>query len=251
MRLNDKVAIITGGSSGIGLATARLFAREGARVLIASRDQTRGDAGVAQIRDEAGIARYAQTDVTDSESVKRMVACAVDAWGRVDILFSNAGYSVPGDVLTCSEEDWNQMIDVDLKGGFLCSKYVVPEMVERGSGSIIFNSSQQALVGGKNNVAYTAAKGGLISMTRAMAVDHAEDGIRVNCVCPGAIDTKSLDEWFTMDRSPDREYWLEQHLMGRFGDPLDVAKAVLYLASDDASWVTGTVLVVDGGFTAH
>jgi NAD(P)-dependent dehydrogenase (short-subunit alcohol dehydrogenase family) len=180
-----------------------------------------------------------------------MVACAIEEWGRVDILFSNAGYSVPGDVMTCSEEDWDRMIDVDLKGGFLCSKYVVPEMVKVGGGSIIFNSSQQALVGGKNNVAYSAAKGGLISMARAMAIDHAEALVRVNCVCPAAIATENLMDWFEMEGAPDRDRWLARHPLGRFGDPDDVAQAVLYLASDDASWVTGTVLVVDGGFTAH
>jgi meso-butanediol dehydrogenase/(S,S)-butanediol dehydrogenase/diacetyl reductase len=251
MRLEDKVAIITGGNTGIGFATARLFAKEGARVLTASRNRARGDAAVAQIRDEGGTAMYVQTDVSKATDVERMVESAVNAWGRVDILFANAGYSVPGNIVTCSEADWDRMIDVDLKGAFLCSKYVLPEMIKAGGGSIIFNSSQQALVGGKNNVAYSAAKGGLISLARAMAIDHAEHQVRVNCVCPAAIATENLINWFEMEGSPDKDYWLKQHPLGRFGDPEDVAKAVLYLASDDASWVTGTILVVDGGFTAH
>ena len=251
MRLQDKVAIITGGSTGIGFATSRLFASEGARVLMASRNSGRGEEAVAQIEEEGGIAAFVKTDVTQAGDVRRMVETAIGQWGRVDILFSNAGFSVPGDVVTCSEEDWDRMIDVDLKGAFLCSKYVVPEMVKAGGGSVIFNSSQQALVGGRNNAAYSAAKGGLISLARAMAMDHAQHNIRVNCVCPGAVATEALLHWFEMEGAPDREFWLSQHPLGRFGKPEDVAQAVLYLASDDAQWVTGIALVVDGGFTVH
>ena len=251
MRLQDKVAIVTGGNTGIGFATSRLFAREGARVLTASRNRVRGEEAVAQIRDEGGIAMFVQTDVAQAADARRMVETAVSEWGRVDILFSNAGYSVPGDVVNCREEDWDRMLDVDLKGAFLCSKYVVPEMIKAGGGSIIFNSSQQAIVGGKENVAYSAAKGGLISLARAMAIDHAEHNIRVNCICPGAVATEALMRWFEMEGAPDKQFWLEQHPLGGFGKPEDIATAVLYLASDDASWVTGIALIVDGGFTAH
>ncbi len=251
MRLQDKVAIITGGNTGIGFATSRLFASEGARVLMASLDPVRGGEAVAEIEEAGGTALFVETDVTQADDVRRMVETAVSEWGRVDILFSNAGYSVPGDVVNCSEEEWHKMIDVGLKGAFLCSKYVVPEMIEAGGGSIIFNSSQQSFVGSKNAAAHSAGKGALISLARALAIDHAEQNIRVNCVCPGAIRTEGLMRWFEMEGAPDRQFLLEQHPLGRFGEPEDIAKAVLYLASDDAGWVTGIALIVDGGFTAH
>jgi len=251
MRLKDKVAIITGGGTGIGLATSRLFAAEGARVVIASRSWSRGEEAAAHIRAAGGTAIFVETDVSRVADVRHLVDTTIMTWGRVDILFSNAGFSVPGDVVTCSEEDWDVMIDVDLKGAFLCSKFVVPEMIRGGGGSIIFNSSQQALAGGKNNVAYSAAKGGLIALARAMAVDHASQHVRVNCVCPGAVATETLLRWFETDGAPDKAFWLQQHPLGRFGTPEEIAQAVLYLASDDAAWVTGTALVIDGGFTAH
>ena len=251
MRLKDKVAAITGGNTGIGFAASRLFAREGARVLTASRNRIRGYEAVAQIRDEGGIAMYVETDVTQAAGVRRMVETAVSEWGRVDILFSNAGYSVPGNVVDCSEEVWDKIIDIELKGSFLCSKYVVPEMIKAGGGSIIFNSSEQAIVGSKNHVAHSAAKGGLISLARAMAIDHAEHNIRVNCVCPGSVATKTGMRWFELEGAPDKQSWLDDIPLGCFGQPEDIAKAVLYLASDDATWVTGAVLIVDGGYTAH
>jgi NAD(P)-dependent dehydrogenase (short-subunit alcohol dehydrogenase family) len=250
MRLQGKVAIITGGSTGIGLATARLFAAEGARVLLASRNRERGEAAAAELGG-SGTALFVETDVRRASDARRMVEAAAGAWGRLDILFCNAGFSVPGDVVACTEEDWDDMLDVDLKGAFLCSKYAVPQMAKTGGGAVIFNSSQQALAGWKNNVAYTAAKGGLIAMARAMAIDHAEQGIRVNVVAPGAVATEALMAWFGKEGAPEKNFWLAQHPLGRFGDPDDIAKAVLYLASDDASWVTGQTLVVDGGFTAH
>ena len=244
MRLSGQVAVITGGNTGIGLATTRLFASEGAHVLAASL----GDGGA--LADIANVA-VRQTDVTDPESVRRMVAAAVERFGRIDVLFCNAGYSRPGSVVTAAEEDWARTLAVNLTGTFLCCRYTVPVMLEQGGGSIIINSSQQALVGSKNSAAYSATKGGLVALTRAMAVDHAGENIRVNAICPGAVETAGLTAWFSRPGAPDPEAWKRAHPLGRFGQPEDVARAALYLASTESSWVTGSVLVVDGGFSAQ
>jgi len=251
MRLQDKVTIITGGNSGIGRATAEVFAQEGAKVLIAARDAERGAQTVAQIRDRGGTSIFVQTDVSQPEDVRRMVDAAVREWGRIDVLFSNAGISIPADVVNCDLEDWNKTLAINLTGAFLSSKYTVPVMIRGGGGSIIFDSSQQAFVGSKNAAAYTATKGALNALARAMAIDYAEHQIRVNCICPGAVETEGLLSWFKEESGPDKDMWLAKHPLGRFGRPVEVAKAVLYLASDDSAWMTGTALVLDGGFIAH
>jgi NAD(P)-dependent dehydrogenase (short-subunit alcohol dehydrogenase family) len=244
MRLAGKVAIVTGGNTGLGLATTRVFAAEGAQVLVASLGDDEALAGIVNVA-------FAQTDVTNAQSVQRMAAVAIELFGRVDVLFCNAGYSRPGNVVTASDKDWAQTMAVNLTGTFLCCRYVVPAMIEGGGGSIVINSSQQALVGGKNSVAYSASKGGLLALTRAMAIDHAAEGIRVNALCPGAVETEGLTAWFARPGAPNAEDWKRAHPLGRFGVPDDIAMAALYLASDESAWVTGTVLVVDGGFVAQ
>jgi NAD(P)-dependent dehydrogenase (short-subunit alcohol dehydrogenase family) len=244
VRLSGSVAVITGGNTGIGLATTRLFAAEGARVLVASLGDGEALAGTANVA-------FQQTDVTDADSVQRMAAAAMQLFGRIDVLFCNAGYSRPGSVLTAHQDDWAHTLAVNLTGTFLCCRHVVPFMLEQGGGSIIVNSSQQALVGSKNSAAYTASKGGLVALTRAMAIDHAEAGIRVNAICPGAVETAGLATWFSRPGAPDPEAWKAAHPLGRFGLPEDVARAALFLASTESSWVTGSVVVVDGGFSAQ
>jgi len=207
-----------------------------------------GDAGA--VSDIANVA-FQHTDVTDAESVRRMVTAAVERFGRIDVLFCNAGLSRPGSVLTADEEDWARTLAVNLTGTFLCCRHVVPVMLDGGGGSIIINSSQQALVGSRNSVAYTASKGGLVALTRAIAIDHAQQKIRVNAICPGAVETAGLTTWFSRPGAPDPEAWRRAHPLGRFGLPEDVAQAALYLASAESGWVTGSILVVDGGFTAQ
>ncbi len=244
MRLLGKVAVITGGNTGIGLATTRLFAAEGARVVAASLGDDDALAGVSN-------AIFTTTDVTDPESVRSMVATAVNLFGSIDVLFCNSGYSRPGSVLSTDAAEWAQTLAVNLTGAFLCCRQVVPVMLQHGGGSIVINSSQQALVGSRNSVAYSASKGGLVALGRAMAVDHAQDRIRVNIICPGAVATDGLAEWLRRPGAPTATEWRQSHPLGRFGEPDDVARAALYFASPESGWVTGSVLAVDGGFTAQ
>jgi NAD(P)-dependent dehydrogenase (short-subunit alcohol dehydrogenase family) len=252
MRLDGRVALITGGTSGIGRATAMLFAREGARVAITGRDTSRGEAVVQEIVRDGGAAIFVRADVRVAEDCRRAVDTTVKAFGRIDILFNNAGVFFPRTVPDCSEEEWDDTIDVSLKGAFLMSKYTLPVMIAEHRGVIIHNSSGWGLVGGAMGAAYCAAKGGLIVMAKAMAIDHARQGIRVNCVCPGDVDTPMLPD-DAKKRGMDLDAYLADcavRPMGRIGTPDEIAKAVVFLASDDSSFMTGAALVVDGGGVA-
>jgi NAD(P)-dependent dehydrogenase (short-subunit alcohol dehydrogenase family) len=252
MRLENKVALVTGGTSGIGEAVALLFAQEGAAVAVTGRNQERGAVIVEQIRRSKGKALFIRTDVRNSQDCKRAVADTLKNFGRLDILFNNAGIFLPQTALECSEEEWDLQLDINLKGTFLMSKYSLEPMIKQGSGVIINNSSGWGLVGGDKAVAYCASKGGVVLLTKAMAVDHGRQGIRVNCICPGDVDTPMLPEDARM-RGLDWKTYLagcENRPMGRIGTPEEIAKAVLFLASDDSSFMTGTALVVDGGGTA-
>jgi len=252
MRLADKVAVITGGSSGIGAVTATLFAREGAAVALTGRNQERGDRVVRAIRESGGEAIFIQSDVRDADQCRQAVEQTLARFGKIDVLFNNAGVFHSNAVLDCTEEEWDETIDSSLKGAFLMSKYALPSMIERGSGSIIHCSSGWGILGGDNAAAYCAAKGGLVVMTKAMAIDHGPDGIRVNCICPGDVQTPMLADdaakrgmsWETYSAgAADRP-------LGRIGTADEIANAVLFLASDESSFVTGAALVVDGGGTA-
>jgi len=249
MRFANKVALITGGTSGIGRTTATLFAREGAYVAITGRNEGRGQAVVAEIDREGGQAIFIRSDVRLAVECRQAVETTLQTFGRLDILFNNAGVFYPNTVLDCTEEEWDLTIDISLKGSFLMSKYALPSMIAQGSGVIINNSSGWGLAGGSAAAAYCAAKGGMVLLTRAMAIDHARQGIRINCVCPGDVDTPMLPD-DARRRGMTWEAYLAEasdRPMGRIGLPQEIAKAVLFLASDDSSFVTGAALVVDGG----
>src|SRR5438477_1459022 len=252
MRLANKVALITGGTSGIGEATALLFAKEGARVAITGRDETRGHSVIEQMEKESGQAIFVRADVRNADECRRAVEQTLSTFSRVDILFNNAGVFYPHTTLDCSEEEWDLQIDINLKGTFLMSKQTLPSMIAQGSGVIINNSSGWGIVGGDAAVAYCASKGGIVLLTKAMAIDHGRQGIRVNCICPGDVDTPMLPEDSRMRGMKWEDYLAgcANRPLGRIGTPDEIAKAALFLASDDSSFMTGAALVVDGGGSA-
>jgi NAD(P)-dependent dehydrogenase (short-subunit alcohol dehydrogenase family) len=252
MRLQDKVALISGGTSGIGEATAILFAGEGARVGITGRNDERGHAVAARILQNGGKAIFVRTDVRKADECRRAVDETLRAFGKLDVLFNNAGVFYPHTLLDCSEEEWDLQLDVNLKGIFLMSKCALPGMIQQGSGVIINNSSGWGIVGGDKAVAYCASKGGVVLLTKAMAIDHGPQGIRVNCICPGDVDTPMLPEDARMRGLKWEEYiaGCANRPLGRIGTVDEIAKAALFLASDDSSFMTGAALVVDGGGTA-
>jgi NAD(P)-dependent dehydrogenase (short-subunit alcohol dehydrogenase family) len=253
MRLKDKVALITGGTSGIGEATALLFAKEGARVAITGRSNERGVAVIEQIKRNRAEAIFLRADVSLADDCRRAIDETLRAFGRLDILFNNAGVFYPQTALECSEREWDEQIAVNLKGVFLMSKFALPSMIAQGAGVIVNNSSGWGIVGGDHAVAYCASKGGVVLMTKAMAIDHGRQGIRVNCVCPGDVETPMLPADAKMRGLAWEKYLAgcSERPLGRIGTPDEIAKAVLFLASDDSSFMTGAALVVDGGGTAE
>ena len=252
MRLANKVALITGGTSGIGEATALLFAHEGAAVAVAGRSEERGRKVVGVIEKSGGKAIFILVDVRRADDCRRAVDDTVRAFGRLDVLLNNAGVYYPHDTLECSEEEWDLQLDINLKGAFLMSKFALPGMIAQGGGVIINNSSGWGLVGGDKAVAYCASKGGMVLMTKAMAIDHGRQGIRVNCICPGDVETPMLPGDAKM-RGLDWSTYLAgcaNRPLGRIGTSEEIAKVALFLASDDSSFITGATLAVDGGGTA-
>ena len=252
MRLEGKVALITGGTSGIGSATAIRFAREGAKVAITGRSPDRGSEVVGEIEANGGEAIFIQSDVRVAADCKNAVERTLERFGKIDILFNNAGVFHPKTIPECTEEEWDETIDSSLKGAFLMSKYTLPSMIAQGSGSIIHTSSGWGILGGNEAASYCAAKGGLIVMAKAMAIDHGPQGIRVNCVCPGDVLTPMLHDdaakrGMTWD---DYAAGAAKRPLGRIGTVEEIADAVLFLASDESSFVTGDALVVDGGGVA-
>jgi len=249
LSLEGKVAVITGGASGIGRGTALLLASAGAAIAILDVDESGGIEIAGEIEVGGGTARFYRCDVTSDEDCRKAVDAVVADFGRIDILFNNAGVAIRKNTIDLSEAEWDRAIDINLKGIFLVSRHVIPHMKRAGGGSIINTGSGWSLKGGPDAVSYCASKGGVLNMTRAMAIDHGADNIRVNCVCPGDIDTPLLrsecrqlgaDEKSFMDEAADRP-------IRRVGTPEDVARAVLFLAGEMSSWITGSYLVVDGG----
>jgi NAD(P)-dependent dehydrogenase (short-subunit alcohol dehydrogenase family) len=242
-----KVAIITGGGSGIGEASAKELAREGASVVVADYNEQDGQRVAEEIKAAGQQALFVKVDVSKEEDVQQMVQRTVEEFGGVHILFANAGI---GDITPAAElslDKWNQLIGINLTGVFLCCKHVIPEMQKAGGGSIINNASILGHVGQPGVTSYTAAKAGVVNLSRTLALDYAKDNIRVNSVCPGYIETPLLKE---LDEKA-RNFLVSRHPIGRLGRPEEIAKAVKFLASDDASFVTGASLLVDGGYTAQ
>lgn len=253
MRLAGKVAVITGAASGIGRATAALFAREGARLVLADVNEQTGEELAETFRAQGGEAVFVQTDVTSEADVQRMVAAAVERFGRLDILFNNAGIVRRSPVAECTLEEWEQVFAVNVRGVFLGCKHAVPVMQKQGGGVIVNTGSGASFIASPNSPAYTASKGAVLQLTKQVAVDYAKDGIRVNAVCPGVVDTPLMAPAFARggDTEAGKAAFAAKHPLGRLAKADEVAKAVLFLASDESSFSTGSALMVDGGYTAQ
>lgn len=253
MRLQDKVAVITGGNSGIGRATAILFAKEGAKVVIGARNPESGREVVDLIKKAGGKAAFVKTDVAKESEVKNLVDFAARLYGRIDIMHNNAGVELAKPVTETTSEELEGVLSVNLKGTFYGCKHVIPHMLKNGGGSIINTASVAGIVGSPNLAAYSASKGAVVLLTKEVALDYAKKGIRVNCVCPGAIDTPMIKRFVENAPNPEqvRKNLGEMHPIGRMGKPEEIANAVLFLAGDESSFITGHALIVDGGLTAQ
>lgn len=252
MRLYKKVAIITGSTKGIGKTAAILFAKEGAKVVINGRSAKEGNEVVKLIRKEGGIAEYIKADVTKKNEVKEMVDKVLERFGKIDILFNNAGhFYLEPPIHLLEEKDWDQIINVNLKSVYLCSKYTIPVMIDNGAGSIINTSSVQGKVGYKDLAGYNTSKAGVINLTRSMALSYAPINIRVNCICPGPIYNEAYKRsTICKDPNLELEHWKGVIPLGRLGKREDVAKLAVFLASDESSYITGEFITIDGGLTA-
>lgn len=253
MRLEGKVAVVTGGTIGIGAAIGSLFAREGARVALIGRNGAQGEKTCQGIRARGGECRFYVADVARADQVAGVAAQILKDHAKVDILVNNAGIWRPGRVIDLDEETWDSVLDTNLKGVFLVSRHFLPGMMERKSGVVINVSSVAGLVGAADASAYAASKGGIVNLSRSMALDFAPFNVRVNCLCPGMTDTAQGDTvvaHYKPDGNPAEEKRNWQPLR-RIGTPDDVAKAALYIASDDAEFMTGSIHVLDGGLTAQ
>ena len=248
MRISDKVAIITGAASGIGRTTAILLAKEGGKVVVADKNEVGGNETVDLIRSDGGQAIFDYVNVTSATDIQGMVKTTINTYGKLNILVNNAGIATRLPVVDLSEEDWDRNIDVNLKSIYLSSKYAIPRMIKNGGGSIVNIASIYGIVGGRIRAAYAASKGGVVNLTRSMALDYALHKIRVNCVCPGFVNTPLLKN--ILKNKEEYQALADLHPMGRLGDMLEIALGVLYLASDESSFVTGIALPIDGGYTA-
>ena len=261
-RLVGKVAVVTGAGAGFGAQSALRFAAEGAKVVCADRDFARAEAVADQITQSGGTARALMVEVSAAQSNASMVEAVHSQFGRIDVLFANAGIAGAGSAIDVTEENWDRVIDVNLKSVWLAVKYALPGMIEQGSGSVIATASVGGLVGLREVLPYAAAKGGVIAMIKQLAYDFSAKGIRFNAICPGTVHTGLVEETYRerlrLAGSDDIDRDVTAGLLqmtsrypaGRLGSVDDVASAALFLASDEASWITGTAMVVDGGYTA-
>ncbi len=247
-RLQDRVAVITGGTSGIGEACVHLFAREGARVVLAGRSEEKGKGIEARVRQEGGTALFHKTDVSRADQVKSLMEAARKHFQRIDILVNNAGIGQQTPLHQMEEEEWDRVLDINLKSVYLCSRYALPVMQEQKGGSIINMASILGLVGFPGAGAYNASKGGMRLLTRNMALEYARDGIRVNSICPGFIETPMIEKELDPETLKDLA---EAHPLGRLGKPAEVASVALFLAGEESSFITGSDIFVDGGYTAR
>jgi len=257
-RLNGKVALVTGSGSGMGRAAAFLFAKEGAKVVTAGRRIELLEETVRMIKESGGEAIYVKADVSKSEDVQNMLKAAVDTYGKLNVLCNHAGIlHKPAPLAEQTEETWNPVVDVNLKGVFLGMKYVIPQMLKQGGGVIINTTSAQGIVGVPNLSPYAASKGGIIALTRAAAIEYASKNIRINCIALGMVKTPNMD-WLISQLPPDsvevKALTEMAHVLiplGRMAVPEEIAPSILFLASDESSYMTGSVMVVDGGYSAQ
>jgi NAD(P)-dependent dehydrogenase (short-subunit alcohol dehydrogenase family) len=252
MRLANKVAIITGSASGMGRLAAEVFASEGASIVVTDIAEKEGKATAHAIREQGGKAIFVQANVANETEVKHIVDSTIETFGRIDVLYNNAGIMPDddGSVTDISEATWDRVLDINLKSTFLCSKYAIPHMISEGKGSIINVASFVAFVGSSvPQDAYTASKGGMLSLTKSFAVQYGKHGIRCNAICPGPIETPLLRQLWTSEEA--RNLRLNRIPLGRFGEPKDIVYMALYLASDESAWTTGAWLIVDGGISSN
>jgi NAD(P)-dependent dehydrogenase (short-subunit alcohol dehydrogenase family) len=254
-KLAGRVGLLTGMASGIGRAGAELFAREGAAIVAMDVDAAAGEKAVADIAQHGGSAVFHHGDAADPAAVRAAVALAVETFGRLDLVWANAGVNVFASIVDTTEDEWDRLIDVNLKGCFLAAKYSIPELARAGGGTIVFTGSVNSFVGDPGAPAYCASKGGILMLARAVALEYADRDIRVNCLCPGSTDTPFQEA--ALRAIPDASYEdlvRQEHAaipLGRYATPAEVAKAALFLSCADSSFVTGSALMVDGGYTTR
>ena len=252
MKLAHKVAVITGAGSGIGRSTALLFAKEGAKIAVVDLDSNKGSESVVLITEPGGDAAFIPADISIASDVRQMVKTTIDAFGRIDILINVAGIFAEGDVVHIAEDVWDRVMEVNLFGTFLCMKYCIPEMIKVGGGAVVNIASEAGLVGIANQVAYNVSKSGVIALSKSAAVDFADKNVRINCLCPGRTLTPLVEEVINESENPEttRRVLSEDRPLKRMGKPEEIAAGILFLASDDAKYAIGSILSIDGGYTA-